>query len=386
MSATLYTAPQKTETNVKSFVLTELAKLKLKRGQMLNCTIQLRDQLEAGKSSVMALIEMLKNAEPGSALAVMLDFLVTELEKGKRLNEAMKAFPKIFSPSYCALIGAGEKAGKLTKKKDKLTGEVKPGTLDLIIVHVKRVDSARQKIMLALLYPALILIALIGAIGAFSFFVLPALKEVFTALNLDKNFGFMGIVLFGMSDVVQNYYYTFPFILAGLGVGVWQFWKVFGADLWDVYQFKTPVAKGICTKLILAETYSLISTLISASLTTYDCLELLQQSTRNKYVARTFEVAIEYISKGKTFAESLKMSHFIFDGEAYQTIHSAESSGKLEDALADASSRLYEQLDNEIDALIKMIEPACLAVAGVVVGYLLISYYGTVSAALANFR
>jgi type II secretory pathway component PulF len=372
---------------ISKLTTADLAKLKLKRGQALNFTIQFRDQLEAGKSSMLVLTEMSKTAAPDGNLKIVIEFLITEIESGKKLNEAMKTFPNIFSPSYCALVAAGEKGGKLTRKKDKSTGQVvKLGTLDLIIAYLKRLDSARQKIVLGMLYPTIIAIAIVIAIGFFSFFILPSLKEVFVALNLEKHFGLMGNLLFAMGEFVQNYYYTFPFILAGLAVGIWQFWKAFGHELWDEYQLKLPIARSIFSKLILAETYSLISTLISAGLTTYDCLELLRESTKNKSVARTFEVAAQYIQQGKTFSEALKLSHYLFSDDAYQTLVSGESSGKLDDILSDAAGRLYEQLDNEIDSLIKMIEPACLGVAGVVVGYLLISYYGTISAALGNIR
>lgn len=368
-----------------AFDVNELSKLKIKSDQLFNFTIQLRDQLEAGKSTMLVFTEMSKTAQGN--LKIVVEFLINQLGSGKNLNEAMKYLPRVFSPSYSALIAAGEKGGKLVRKKDKITGQVlKQGTLDLIIAYLKRVEGARQKIALGLLYPAIIGIALIIATAFFAFFILPALKEVFIALNLDKHFGLMGNLLFAVGEFIQNYYYTFPFILAGLVVAGWQFWKLYGADLWDVYQLKIPKIRNIFTKLILAETYSLTSTLISAGLTTFDCLKLLEESTRNKYVAKTFATAAEYLHHGKKFSESLKLSHYLFDGDAYQTIHSGESSGKLDDVLSDAAARLYEQLDNEIDAMIKMIEPACLAIAGVAVGYLLISYYGTISAALSGLR
>ncbi len=385
MSGTLYTPVASEQIALKTFNSADLAKLKLKRGQLLNFTAALRDQKEAGRPIMLVLTEMSKSSEDN--LKIMIEFLITELESGKKLNEAMKKLPNIFSASYCALVNAGELGGRLTRKKDRVTGQVvKEGTLDLIINYLKRLDTARQKILLGMLYPAIIGVALVVAVGCFAFFILPSLKEVFVALNLDKHFGLMGNLLFGMGEFVQNYYYTFPFILAGLGVGVWQFWKAFGSDLWDEYQLKLPIIKGVFGKLIIAETFSLISTIISAGLTTYDCLELLTSSTKNRSVGRRFELAREYLHQGKTFSESLKLSHWLFSGEYYQTLQSAEVSGKFDEILPDYANRLYEQLDNEIDALIKMIEPACLAIAGVAVGYLLISFYGTISTALANIH
>lgn len=371
----------KIATNVS---LNKLAKLKLGKGELLRFTENFRDQMEAGRPTMQVLTEMEKMSDKNPNLKLVVGTLVRELESGKKLSDGMRLFPAIFSKSYCALVAAGEQGGRLTKKR---TGDtVKPGTLDLNIAYLKRVDSARQKVISGLMYPAIIGVFLLIAVGIFSFFILPSLKEVFVALNLEKSFGLMGNLLFGMADFVQIYYYTFPFILAGLGVGIWQFWKAFGNNLWQHYQFKLPVVRSLFSKLVVAETCSLFSTLISAGLTTYESLAILQSSTRNREIAKAFELADVYIRQGKTLSESLKDAHYLFDGETYQTLHSAEVTGKIDDILGNHANRLYEQLDSEIDNLIKGIEPACLAIAGVLVGYLLISYYGTISAALANIR
>ncbi|MFY9224207.1 MAG: type II secretion system F family protein [Blastocatellia bacterium] len=361
----------------------KFAKLKLRYGsELLRLTETIRDKAEAGFPIIQSLMDLEKIAKGN--LKLVLQVLANEMQNGKTLGESMKLFPKIFDPTYCALVSAGEEAGRLTKKPTP--DGIRPGTLDLLISHIKRTERAKSKIKSALVYPAIIGGFVIVALLIFAFFILPSLKEVFIALNLDKNFGTMSRLFFALGDFIQAYWYTVPIGLGFAALGVWQFWKVQGKQLWHHYQFKLPVVKSLLTKYVVAETFSLMSIVLSSGLTSYNALSILQDTTKNKEVAKAFDLTSEYLRQGKTLAESLKQAHYIFDDDTYQILDSAEKTGKLDDILSNNATRLYEQIDNEIETLIGLIEPACLAIAGVVVGYLVISYYGTISSALANIK
>lgn len=359
------------------------SKLKFRYGsELLRLTETIRDKAEAGFPIIQSLMDLEKIAKAN--LKLVLQVLVNEMQNGKTLGESMKLFPKVFDPTYCALVSAGEESGRLTKKAT--SDGVRLGTLDLLIAHIKRTEKAKSKIKSALIYPSIIAGFVIAALLIFAFFILPSLKEVFIALNLDKNFGTMSRLFFALGDFVQAYWYMVPISLAFAALGIWQFWKVQGKQLWHHYQFKLPVVKSLFTKYVVAETFSLMSIVLSSGLTTYKGLAILEATTKNKEVAKAFDLTSEYLRQGKTLSESLKQAHYIFDDDTYQILDSAEKTGKLDDILSSNATRLYEHVDNEIETLIGLIEPACLAVAGVVVGYLVISYYGTISSALANIK
>lgn len=360
----------------------KFGKLKFRHNELLRFSETARDKAEAGFPIVQSLMDLEKISKGN--LKIVLQVLVNEMQQGKTLGESMKLFPKVFDATYCALVSAGEESGRLTKKATP--DGIRPGTLDLLISHIKRTEKAKSRIKSALVYPAIIGGFVITALLIFAFFILPSLKEVFIALNLDKNFGTMSKMFFALGDFIQAYWYTVPIGLGFAALGVWQFWKVQGKQLWHHYQFKLPVVKSLFTKYVVAETFSLMSIVLSSGLTTYKGLAILENTTKNKEVAKAFDLTSEYLRQGKTLSESLKQAHYIFDDDTYQILDSAEKTGKLDDILSNNATRLYEQVDNEIETLIGLIEPACLAVAGVVVGYLVISYYGTISSALANIK
>ena len=371
-----------TTTTNKPLDPSRFGKLKFRHNELLRFSETARDKAEAGFPIVQSLMDLEKISKGN--LKLVLEVLVNEMQNGKTLGESMKLFPKVFDATYCALVSAGEDSGRLTKKTTP--DGIRPGTLDLLISHIKRTEKAKSRIKSALVYPAIIGGFVIAALLIFAFFILPSLKEVFIALNLDKNFGTMSKMFFALGDFIQAYWYTVPIGLGFAALGVWQFWKVQGKQLWHHYQFRLPVVKSLFTKYVVAETFSLMSIVLSSGLTTYKGLAILENTTKNKEVAKAFDLTTEYLRQGKTLSESLKQAHYIFDDDTYQILDSAEKTGKLDDILSSNATRLYEQVDNEIEILIGLIEPACLAVAGVVVGYLVISYYGTISSALANIK
>ena len=67
--------------------------------------------------------------------------LKEEIVQGKRLGDAMKKFPKVFSNTYISLIKAGDTSGNLAKIFNSLAN------------YLEDSMSIKQKIRSALIYP-----------------------------------------------------------------------------------------------------------------------------------------------------------------------------------------------------------------------------------------
>jgi type II secretory pathway component PulF len=128
----------------------------------------------------------------------------------------------------------------------------------------------------------------------------------------------------------------------------------------------------------------LMGTLFSAGLTPQEVMDITAQSTRNTEISNALKEARESLFQGVSFSETLKKSHTIFDGHPYMVLSTAQKSGRLGVALQNYAEQLFEQADRQIDRLVKLLEPTLLVGAGIIVGLMVIAFYGSLSAAIGR--
>lgn len=343
--------------------------------ERISFTESLRDQMEAGKSVVEAVRLYGQTCRKPKLVAAFKD-ITLQIDRGMYTSNALALYPRLFGYEYCALIGAAERSGNWTKRRghDQNANE---GILDLIIKYLKRSDTARQKVQSGLIYPAIVVLFVLVALVIFGLYVIPAFKEIFTALEAPPSI--FTAILFGTADFVTEHYFAIPIaLLAGI-TGVIGFWRAKGHELWQRYQIRLKGIAPLFINLILSETFWLLGILYSAGLPTQECLSITAQACRNKEVARAIGRAINYIHRGETFAEAMRKCHFVFDGDAYQVMVSAEEAGSMDTTFKSYAERLSQKVDTLVDGLLKLIEPLTLAILGLVVGVLAASFYGSLS-------
>lgn len=82
--------------------------------------------------------------------------------------QALESFyGKVFGPVYTGLVKTGENAGELET------------TLDRMLLLLRKQDSIKGKIINASIYPAILIILMLGLLILFSKFVFPAFMGVF---------------------------------------------------------------------------------------------------------------------------------------------------------------------------------------------------------------
>ncbi len=342
----------------------------------------LKDGQEAGGTTLSQLEKM--KAGSTQRLKVVATNLISMISAGESLSEAMKKHPNAFKGFACSLIEACERSGKWTKKLVK--GEVEPGILDLLLSFLKRSNKARRALRNGMIYPAVIVGVMVAAVCVFAFSILPTLKDVFIALNVYKSLGFLSTTLFDFGEWIQNNYYYVPFLVIGLVSAVYGIWNMGAKQLWETYQLRIKFVKNAFIRASLAESMMLLGVLYSAGLSVTESLPIVGNATKNKEVGASFEVAKDWICKGESLAVALEKAHFVFNEDLRFRISSAESNGKLDSTLINYATQQFEKLDEDIEALLKLIEPAFLLVIGTVIGLLLISIYGAMGSAIANIR
>ncbi len=95
-----------------------------------------------------------------------------EVEKGRPLSETLEKFPQLFPSIYVKMIAAGEISGKLDE------------SLSQAVEQMKKTNSINSKIKGAMVYPIVILVAILGISIEMLVYVLPNILTIFTEMNV----------------------------------------------------------------------------------------------------------------------------------------------------------------------------------------------------------
>jgi len=170
-------------------------------------TRQMAMLLNAG-SSVVPAVTAIKRQMRKPAQIQLLASIVHDVEEGATLTEALRKFPQTFDSVYCAIIAAGEASGTLGEMFERLAR----------IVGSRR--NMRNKIIGALIYPALLIVMSVKILMVLLFFVLPRFGDMFRQLDVQPPA--MTQVLLNLGTTLrEQWYWVLAVALTLLGGIIW---------------------------------------------------------------------------------------------------------------------------------------------------------------------
>ena len=113
-----------------------------------------------------------------------------DLEKGQQLSKALSIFPKVFPKIVISMIASGEEIGNLSKALETVGDQMEKNYL------------LKKKIQGAMIYPAVIILAMIGIGILMLVYVVPVL--VFSFQELQIELPFITMLIIKLSDFINN--------------------------------------------------------------------------------------------------------------------------------------------------------------------------------------
>jgi type II secretory pathway component PulF len=294
--------------------------------------------------------------------------LLEDILNGHTLKKAMSRYPNIFGIQYLSLVEAGEYAGNM------IGSQQKKGTLSMIIRYLERKLLITQEIKARLRYPLIVLGIMVLLLFAMAYLILPILKEFLLSLVGDKDdVFFVTRLLFLVADLFTTYWYVPLLALIGTPL-VTLYWlrSAQGIRWWHSQQLKIKLFRV----LEMAEFFSLLSTLYGAGINWSDLLPLLKQASTNIHLRAAIEVVCEAHYNGAWISEAFRKAHVVYDGRNFTILNTAIKTGRVEETLTNYSEELFREARQEIDAYLTYIEPALIGFIGLIVGFVVIGFYG----------
>ncbi len=294
------------------------------------------------------------------------------IEGGISFSQALAEYPKLFNDFYINMVKAGEASGKLSE------------ALNYLADHLEREYELRSKVKGALMYPALIVVMMIFVIFLMAFYVIPQLTTVLEGVKTELPIS-TKIILAG-TDFIRSTLgiITVVVIFAGMGVLFKLSQKGEGRKRRDRILLKIPVVKSFAKKFYVARLSENLSTLIAGGLPIAKALEISGSVINNYAYEQAVGATTSGVKKGERISAGFKLFPELFPPMFTTMVMVGEKTGTLDSTLENVVTFYEKEVERGLDALLRILEPALIAIlgggVGIIIGSILLPIYGTITA------
>ncbi len=319
----------------------------------------LGSMLEAGLAVSRAL-DVLERQSKNKILKKILLELNADISRGQTLSDGMRKFPKVFSSLFVSMVAAGEQSGSLAS------------SLKVIAKQMDRSYFIQRKVRGAMIYPAVIVGAMLIIAVLMLIFVVPTLTATFSELGVELPLSTQFVIF--VSDFLQNHFILAFLILVAVAFAVYvpmQTKK--GKRMRDYVVLHLPVVGPLIKQVNSARTARTLSSLLSAGVPVVESTRITGEVLQNSYYKEVLEKAEHSIQQGISVSSVfMEVPHLypVFVGEMVSV---GEETGILSEMLLGVADFYEDEVEQKTKDMSTIIEPVLMVIIGAVVGFFAIS-------------
>lgn len=316
----------------------------------------LKTMIHAGLSITESL-EVLSKEIENKKLAQIIGEIKIGVEKGRQLSEVLEEHPQAFPPIYVKMIASGEVSGKL----EESLGEV--------VIQMQKSQELTSSIRGAMIYPAVILIAM-GGIGIMMVtVVLPKLMTLFE--EFDAELPLPTKILIVITNFMSN---PINLIIMVLLLALMVFFFILGLKKSPNFRrnihnllLHLPIIGLVIKKINLARFSLTLSSLLKSTIPIIEATEITAETCGNVLYQNALKNAGEKIKTGTPLSEILSEYPKLFPPMVTEMIMVGERSGEIDQLLQELSNFYSKEVDKTMKNFTQVIEPIIILVLGVAV-------------------
>ena len=329
--------------------------IRVKLAEKIIFAKNLGSMLNAGLPLSRAL-QILERETENIKLKKIIKSILEDVEAGKSLSQSMSRFPGVFSSLFIAMVEAGEESGSL------------PDSLKIVSDQLDKVYAIRRKITSAMVYPSVILVAMLIIGALMLIYVVPNLTGTFKEFGAELPLS-TRIIIEG-SDFLIAHVFAVIFIVISLIAILYAFFSSLrGQKILDYVLLRMPLISGIVRQSNSATTARTISSLVSSGVPIVKSLEITSDVLQNYYYKEAMSKAVVAIQKGDSLSNLFKKETKLYPSLMGEMSEVGEETGNLPKMLMNVAV-FYEA---EVDAVTKdmstIVEPFLMLVIGLAVGF-----------------
>ena len=292
-------------------------------------------------------------------LRVVLNEVVEDLQGGSSISRALSNHPEVFSSFYVNLVRSGEESGSLEKAFDYLA--------DYLDRQYEVISKARN----ALVYPAFVVSIFFGVMGLMLTLVIPSIATIL--VDSGQELPIYTRIVIGISDFFVDYIGVILILIAAAAAGYWKFSKTdSGRRVIDEFIISIPYIGDLQRKLLLTRICDNMATMLSSGISIVQAIEVTADVVDNLVFKEILEATLIEVRGGRSFADAIG-EYTEIPSILTQMAKVGEETGSLASILNTLSNFYRREVNNAVDTLIGLIEPAMIVFLGLGVGVLLAS-------------
>ncbi len=304
-------------------------------------------------------VEIIRQESKNQKMQKVLADLSYQTKKGKSVSSVLEQYSDDFDRIFLTMIKAGEESGTLEK------------TFEYLAVQMSTSHELSQKIKGSMMYPAVIVVAMLGNGMMMMLFVLPRLAQAFLKLDVPLPF-YTKIILnigqfFGDNPVLV----IGATILMGIIVVMLFILRPTRRIIMHVLT-RAPLVRNVVKNIDIARYSRTLSTLLKSGVPIIDSLDVSSDSVTSERLRRETKQFSTLVAKGQSLSDIMTANRDIFPSVMVQTVRAGEKSGSLEQVLGEVADFYEKEVEYSLKNMTSLIEPVLMLAIGVVVGVMVI--------------
>lgn len=309
--------------------------------------------------SALRVFRLLSAETPNLYLRRVLEEIADDIQGGNSISSSMAKHPKVFSKFYVNMVKSGEESGKLDE------------IFMFLADYLDRTYEVTSKAKNALIYPAFVIFTFITVMILMLTMVIPKISEVL--IDAGQEIPLYTKIVLGLSTFFTDYGFL---LLAALVIGGFFLIRYIrtpkGKYSFDQFKIAIPYVGDLYRKLYLSRLADNMHTMLQSGIPVVKAIEITAAVVDNKVYEAILTDAAESIQGGGSISDSLEKYEEI-PGIMIQMIRIGEETGEL-GSILDTMAKFYRrEVNNAVDTLVDLIEPAMIVLLGLGVGLLLAS-------------
>lgn len=321
-------------------------------------TKQLSIMIRSGLSILDALESLQEESSNKQLHAIILN-LISEIQGGASLSQAMASHREVFGDIYISMIRSGEKSGKVDE------------VLERLAVQLEKDYDIIRKIKGALSYPIFILVTMVVVVALVIIVVIPPLKSIFddAGVSLPALTKMMIALSYFLKD--NGLYVLAGLVVVVVSIARWQKTKT-GKHFFDKLVLMIPIINKLIVKSYMARFTRTFAALTASGLPLMDVFKSSSQVIGNVIYEEEIMKIGKKVENGELLSAVFKKSK-LFPSMVGQLSAVGEKSGNVDEVFESMADFFERDVDTITSNLSSLLEPILMVLIGGGVGVIVVS-------------
>ncbi|MFQ3247066.1 MAG: general secretion pathway protein F [Arenicella sp.] len=328
--------------------------------QLISFAEDLAVLLNAG-SDLDSALGLMVNSRSESSLKPVLSQIRGKLRQGVLLSSALRQHPEVFDNYVVAMVRSGEASGQLATALEQLAQQLESS------------QELKNQINTALVYPAILAVAMTLSLALVLGVILPKLTGLFESFGGDLSFS--ATALLAVGQFMTAWGQTILFVVAAAIIVAYLLQDQLNTkQRMQSLLMRVPFIRRLLSQIEFARFTSTLSSLLASGLSQTDALAIAAESFRQLSNRDQIELAISKIKEGQSLSSAIKSVEGLGDLYAH-SIESGERAGQLPATLNVLARRLEKDFSRRAQRLASLVEPILILALGLVIGLIIYTVF-----------